>query len=315
MGVSGVTLPADDPIEDEPSYAAALAAFEALPSVRVLFDNGAGGTTPGLPQAGFEQSFASFPVPGTSAVSWYLGSDGTLSASAFGGREVDAFTWDPRARPATDFTGNTSAGGLWGATPRYRWTQNPPGTALSYLTAPLTSNVVVVGAGAMYAWIAASTRDVDLQVTVSEVRPDGLETFVQTGWLRASERKLDRAASTLLNPVLSLRRADARPLPRGRFTEVAIPLYYEGHVYRAGSRIRITVSAPGGDQPTWAFGDLVPGVGRRATVRVAYSTSMPSRLVLPVVPGVAVPTGLPPCPGLRGEPCRPYEPLVNRTLG
>ena len=247
--------------------------------------------------------------------SWYLGSGGTLAASAFGGREVDAFTWDPRARPATDFTGNTGAGGLWGATPRYRWTQNPPGTALSYLTAPLTSNVVVVGAGALYAWIQASTRDVDLQVTVSEVRPDGLETFVQSGWLRASERKLDRAASTLLDPVLSLRRADARQLPRGRFTEVAIPLYYEGHVYRAGSRIRITISAPGGDQPTWAFGDLVPGVGRRATVRVAYSPSMPSRLVLPVVPGVAVPTGLPPCPGLRGEPCRPYEPLVNRTLG
>jgi hypothetical protein len=86
-------------------------------------------------------------------------------------------------------------------------------------------------------------------------------------------------------------------------------------VYRAGSRIRITISAPGGDQPTWAFSDLVPGVGRRATVRVAYSPSMPSRLVLPVVPGIAVPTGLPLCTGLRGEPCRPYEPLVNRTLG
>jgi len=41
---------------------------------------------------------------------------------------------------------------------------------------------------------------------------------------------------------------------------------------------------------------------------------MPSRLVLPVVAGVAVPTGLPPCPGLRGEPCRPYRPLVNRML-
>jgi hypothetical protein len=33
------------------------------------------------------------------------------------------------------------------------------------------------------------------------------------------------------------------------------------------------------------------------------------------VPGIAVPTGLPLCTGLRGEPCRPYEPLVNRTLG
>jgi hypothetical protein len=30
--------------------------------------------------------------------------------------------------------------------------------------------------------------------------------------------------------------------------------------------------------------------------------------VLPVVPGVSVPTGLPPCPGLRGQPCRTYQP-------
>ena len=90
------------------------------------------------------------------------------------------------------------------------------------------------------------------------------------------------------------------------------PLYYEGHVYRAGSRIRIVLSAPGGDQPGWAFAQLTPP--RAATVRVAHSPAMPSRLVLPVVAGVAVPTGPPPCPGLRGEPCRPYRPLVNRML-
>ena len=41
LGVSGVTLP-DDPIQQQPDYDSALAAFEALPPVRVLFDNGAG---------------------------------------------------------------------------------------------------------------------------------------------------------------------------------------------------------------------------------------------------------------------------------
>jgi predicted acyl esterase len=312
MGVSGVQFPAD-PLEGEPSYAAALAAFEALPPIRILFDNGAGGSAPGDPVAGFEQSFSRFPLPGTRARAWYLGARGTLVLGAPSGSPgVDAFTWAPGARPATDFTGNTGPGGLWGASPRYRWTQNPAGTALSYITAPLTANTVVVGGGALQAWIEASTPDVDLQVTVSDVRPDGNETFVQSGWVRASERAL-APGSTLLQPVLSLRRADAAPLPRGRFTEVTIPLYYEGHVYRAESRIRITISAPGGDLPTWAFSQLTPSSGH-ATVLVASSRSMPSRLVLPVVPGVAVPTGLPPCPGLRGEPCRRYRPLRNRTV-
>jgi predicted acyl esterase len=304
-GISGVTLPADDPIEDQPDYASALAAFERLEPIRILFDNGAGGSSPGLPLAGFEQSFPRFPLPGTQPVSWYLSEGGALVSGATRLPSADAFTWSPRARPATDFSGNTGPGGLWGATPDYHWTQNPRGTAVSYVSGPFSSNVTVVGAGALQAWIRASAPDVDLQVTVSEVRPDGIETYVQSGWLRASERKLDRAASTLLEPALSLRRADAAPLPHDRFTQVVVPLYYEGHVYRAGSRIRITISAPGGDQPEWAFARLTSG--QRATVSVAHSEAMPSRLILPVVPDVAVPTGLPPCPGLRGEPCRTYR--------
>ena len=165
------------------------------------------------------------------------------------------------------------------------------------------------GAGALEAWIKPSAASADLQVTVSEVRPDGNETFVQTGWLRTSERKL-ASSSTLLAPVPTLRKADLAPLAKGRWTEVTVPLYYEGHVYRRGSRIRITIAAPGGAQPIWAFADTRPS--GRARVEVAYSRKLASRLILPVVPGVGVPTGLPPCPGLRGEPCRAYLPLVNR---
>ncbi len=312
MGVAGVTLPAD-PIQAQPSYGAALAAFDALAPVRILFDNGAGSSTPGAPVAAFEQSFARFPIPGTKARSWYLASGGVLAAAppAVGG--ADLFRWSTSAQPLTDFTGDTSsgAGGLWTATPQYEWVQNPPGTALSYLTAPLSGDTAVIGAGAVRLWIKASAPSVDLQVTVSEVRPDGRETFVQDGWLRASERRLDPARSTLLEPVLSLRRADAAPLPSGRWSEVTVPLYYEGHVYRGGSRIRIVIAAPNGAQPVWSFADTIPR--RSASVSVAHSRAMPSRLILPVVPDVRVPTGLPPCPGLRGEPCRTYVPLGNQT--
>ena len=77
---------------------------------------------------------------------------------------------------------------------------------------------------------------------MSEVRPDGKETYVQSGYLRTSLRKLDKRKSTPLDPVLSLRRDTAAKLPKGRLTKVAIPLYYEGHMYRAGSRIRVTVA-------------------------------------------------------------------------
>jgi len=90
-----------------------------------------------------------------------------------------------------------------------------------------------------------------------------------------------------------------------------VPLYYEGHAYRRGSRIRLTVSAPNGNQPVWTFAKTNPH--GTAKVSIAHSRKFPSRLILPVVPGVNVPTGLPPCPGLRGEPCRSYRPYVNAT--
>jgi hypothetical protein len=47
-------------------------------------------------------------------------------------------------------------------------------------------------------------------------------------------------------------------------------------------------------------------------VSIEFSRKTPSSLILPVVPGVSVPTGLPACPSLRNEPCRPYAPIVNR---
>ena len=80
MGITGVTMPLD-PIQLQPTYSTALAAFERLPSIRVLFDNGAGGLQPGHPVPGFERSWPSFPIPGTTARSWYLGPDGALSDS------------------------------------------------------------------------------------------------------------------------------------------------------------------------------------------------------------------------------------------
>src|SRR4051794_6827108 len=311
MGVSDVHLP-PDPIQKLPDYSSALSTFDELPSVRILFDNGAGGGQPGAPVEGFRHSFSRFPPTKTHARFLYLGNGEALGRRSKAGAE--AFKWDPTVRPPTDFTGDTGSGpgGLWTATPDYQWVQSPPGHALSYVSPPMRSDTAVIGAGALKAWIRSSTPSVDLQVTLSEVRPDGEETFVQSGWLRTSARKLDPNKSTLLEPVPSYSKSDAAPLPKGRWARVVVPLYYEGHVYRQDSRIRVTISAPGGDQPIWAFDKTQPAGPAR--VMLAHSREMPSSLVLPVIDGVSAPTGLPPCPGLRGEPCRDYEPFNNREL-
>ena len=331
LGVPGtdlITLP-PDPIQLKPTYLSAKTAFEKLPQVRVLFDNGAGRTPvtglldpqPGNPYPGYEHSFSTFPAPGTTARSWYLTSGGKLIGTAPGsGTTIDRFTADPTATPATDYTGGTGTGGLWGNKSQWawNWTQRKPGTAVSYLTSPLTSNTTVLGAGAVYAWVRSSEPNVDFLATISEVSPDGKETYVQSGYVRGNGRALSTSTnnvlhqtSTLLEPVLSMLLSDVAPLPSDQFTKLPIPLYFQGHAYRAGSRIRVTISAVNGDQPIWAFDEAEPTTP--ATVAVAHSASMPSRLVLPVVPGLSVPTARPDCGVLRNEPCRTYVPLTNQS--
>jgi predicted acyl esterase len=324
MGISNsaIVMP-PDPIWAQPTLAAAQTAFEALPAVRVLFDNGAGTGPlhtgqPGDPYAGFEQSFATLPVPGATARTWYLGSQGALT-DAPSGAGVDGYTSDAHALPLTDFGPNTGTGGLWGNASQWSWDwkQNPTGTAVSYVTSPLTVATTVVGAGAVTAWVRSSTPDVDLQVTISEVDAAGHETFVQNGWLRASERAIAAPGahtvfghpSTLLEPAPSFTTRDAKAMPLGAFQKLTIPLYYQGHAYRAGTRIRVTIAAPNGTQPVWSFSDTRPK--GTAQVAIGYGPKMPSSLVLPVAPGVTVSTAQPACPSLRNEPCRTYTPLVN----
>jgi len=318
-----ITLP-PDPVQAMPTYDLALTEFEKAPSVRVLFDNGAGTSptgdrTPGNPYPAYERSFETLPVPGVQAGSWYLGPKGSLAARAPSKRQVDWYTSDAAALPKTDYTGNTGTGGLWGNASQWSWDwkQNKPGTAVSYLTAPLTKDVTTVGAGSVRLWVRSSTPDVDLHATVSEVR-DGHETFVQSGWLRASERKLSttddnmfKQPSTLLEPIPSMLASDVKPMPQDDYVRVVVPLYFQGHGYRKGSRIRLTISAPNGTQPIWSFDETQPP-GTTSDVHIASSPRRPSRLVLPVVPGVTIGSEAPPCPSLRNEPCRPAVRFTNQ---
>ena len=307
MGIDGVTC-RPDPIQQEPTYEGALAAFEALPSVRILFDNGAGGD-PGFPYPGFEHSFERFPIPGTKGRTWYFGPKGVLSDKRPARGGVNTFTWDPKARPPTSLAKDTSTGsgenGLWTATTAWDWRQPAKKNVASYVSSPLEENTVVIGSGYVKTWIRSGAPRTDLQVTVTELRPDGKETFVQGGWLRGDIRALDKKMSKPLSPWLSLRARDISPLPSKGFAKATIPLFYEGHAYRAGSRIRVYITAPNGDQPVWAFAEAQPK-GKKPKVSIAFSKKRPSQLVLPTVPGVEIPTELPPCPGLRGQPCRDY---------
>jgi predicted acyl esterase len=293
------------------SYERALAAFEAEKPVRVIFEQGGSSAhTPGTPEPNFVREFDKWPIPGATPTEWALDAGGKLESrildEGFPSSGTDSYVADPTALPTTFYTGNGD--GVWRADVKYDWRPLPDGKGLGYITAPLDRNTVVVGAGSVNLWVKSSSKDEDFEVTVSEVRPDGTEIYVQSGWLRASQRKTDDTKSTPLTPVYTNAKADAADLPAGEFTNVRIALFPFAHPFRAGSRIRLTVHAPGNNRAIWVFRTIDAG----ETVTIAHDSDHPSALVLPVVSGIDVPAKAPAaCGALRGQPCRPYTPASN----
>ena len=313
MGITGVTLPAD-PIQLQPTYAGALAAFEALPQVRVLFDNGAGrlrrrATRSPASSSRGRASRSRAPR----ARSWYMGPGGTLADSQPAQAGSDAFTWNAHARPLTDFTGDTAAGtgGLWTATPsvpvgsaacgQRRLVRHQP--AQRQHDGDRRRRRARLGA-LLHAQRRPSGHD--------QRGPARRQGDVRAERLAASQRAQARRPpkSTPLEPVLSLRSvrrvADAGGSVRGgRRSRSTTRDTRTGPARASGSRSprRTATSRSGRSARRNPSGTASVAIARPSRCRRASCC--------PVVPGVSVPTALPPCPGLRDEPCRDYQPLAN----
>jgi len=134
MEISNATLP-PDPIQQIPTYRAALAAYEKLPEVRVLFDNGAGagpdGNVPaGYPYPAYEHFVRPLPDPGHRRRERGIsGPVARLATSPAATPEVDSFTWNRRRCPRPTTRPRTPPAGGCGA-------MRPIGTGTGSRTRP-----------------------------------------------------------------------------------------------------------------------------------------------------------------------------------
>jgi predicted acyl esterase len=305
-GAPAATVPALR-FTSEPSPAAARQAFAAEdPRVRVLFDNGGGSLGPGALQPTFSAAFSTWPPAGT-VTSFSLGSGGTLTTDPARSRTTASFRPDPSVRPADDLpTGNP-----WAAQPPYDWTSVPARNAVAFQTGAFTRPTTIVGPVSLDLMLESTARVTDLQVTVTEVRPGQTqEEYVTSGFLRSSNRTLS-SASTALDPVPTYLQSDKKNLPAGRFTLVRIPVDPIAHTFRAGTALRIVISAPGGDRPSWTFATFA--THGSVTDTVALGAVGGSTLVVNEVSGVVPTPALPACGALRGEPCRAYVKAANQN--
>ena len=296
-------------LEKYTSVAKAKAAFRKYPRVRLMMDNGAAiPGSPGAIGAAWDITHDSWPIKQTKATTFYMKNGGLLGKSKQAASSTVEYTADPAARPKQTLIG-AGESDAWKAQPPYNWAPVAAGKGLGFTGPALSSDVVIAGPSSLDIYLKSSAVDTDIQATISEVRPDGQETYVQNGWLRASHRKIDPRRSTVLDPFPTHLKADGAPLPAGKFSLVRVPIFPTAHAFRAGSRIRITITAPGGDRPIWDF-DTVDSGSTFNTIALGGIRS--SKLVLPVIAGdTAKGTPLPPAGALRGQPGRTFAPASN----
>ena len=274
------------------------------PRLRVLFDNGGGDLGPGAMQPTSDAGYSSWPPAGT-VTRYDLGAGGTLRTGA-GPSTTASFRPNPAVRPATDLP----SGNPWADQPPYDWTTVPAANGVAFQTAPFATDTTVVGPASLDLWLRSTAATTDLQVTVTEVRPgDTQEEYVTSGFLRSSDRTL-AAASTVLDPVPTYLAADRRALPAGRYSLVRVPIDPIAHIFRAGTALRIVISAPGGERPSWAF--ATPQTHDSVVDTLSLGGAEPSSLVVNAVAGAHA-GPMPACGALRGEPCRAYAPLGNQS--
>ncbi len=300
FGVEGLDVPPDR--FEGMSLEQARAAFESDAKVRILFDNGAGDPDePGAPYPGFEMGFDAWPVPEVDPAIFYFDADGRLVPEVPTASGEVPYGYDPDISQDITLDGGSSA--AWKAQPNWHW--DFVDEEVVFTSDALAEDAVMVGSGSVDLYFKSTATDTDIEVTLSEIRPDGYEVYIQTGWLRAGRRVLDEGESTVLRPVATQREEDELPLMPGEFASVRVELFPFAHAFRAGSQVRIAIGSPGESRVLWKF-EVLPEDGE-VTNSVGYGEMYPSRLVLPVVAGADVPTDYPAVNSLRAQPFRSVD--------
>ncbi len=239
-------------------------------------------------------NFAQYP-PSVGEWVLNLGANHALTSSTPVAGAPDAYTY-----PVNGPIVNVEAGfGAWGPLAP-DWREG----SVAYTSAPLDHEVVTFGSSSVDLWVSTSASDSDLQVTLTELRPDGQERFLQRGWLRLSDRAIDEKRSTRTRPILCDRiECIAAPVPE-RPVLARVELSKLTHAFRVGSRVRIWIDAPSATGENSFDHSSIP-----STNRIWHDPAHPSRIVFGTFAGVDVPKGASLCGHVLMEPCR-SDPLA-----
>ncbi len=209
-----------------------------------------------------------YPLPNEKRLNFYLGPTFSEPGGPAGGVVNGTLTMTPSADTISkdvytvDYTISTVA--------------DRDKKGLTYTTPPLESDLEVTGFPVLNIWVSSSVADADIFAYLEDVAPNGAVTsFTVEGSLRASNR--GQHTPPYDNSGVPYHRTyaeDQAPLTPGQPVELAFTLGPTSYLFKAGHRIRLTI--------TCADPKLTPKLDPAPTVNVYRNSVYSSYLTLPI---------------------------------
>ena len=233
-------------------------------------DSSAAADEPTTPPAAIETSYFLHSAGGANS----LAGDGTLTTDKPADEPADTYVYDP-ADPVvlvTDFNLFPAMPADESLVPPDRRFVDRRSDVVVYTSLPLEADLDVVGVPRVTLYAGSDCPDTDWFVQLTDVDGNGATTALAVGGLRARFREsLDR--ETFMAP--------------GEVYEFPIELHGLAHTFKAGHRIRLSVTSswfPLFSRNLNTGGPIADETdARSATNRVFHDDSHPSQLVLPVI--------------------------------
>jgi hypothetical protein len=162
---------------------------------------------------------------------------------------------------------------------------------LTFRTPPLREPRALIGPLALHLVAASTAAETDWYAKLADVAPDGSESIITEGALRASHRTLDARRSRPERPYHT--HVDPQPIEPGRFYEYDVEIWPTAYELAAGHRLQLRVTST--DLPTHMPGKIDVDRDQPETARIdlnppAVNTIRyrDSALIVPVAGGKAV---------------------------
>ncbi len=157
--------------------------------------------------------------------------------------------------------------------------------ALTYTTAPFTSDTEITGHPTIDLWVSSTAPDGDFFIFLEDLAPDGTSRFIGMDKLRASLRKVHTPAYNTIGTPWHRAYAEDESFLQGEPVKLSMNSWPTSTLFRAGHRLRLTVTC---DYPRghWIMGPYqemtLPPLTPPPTISIYRNATYPSFISLPI---------------------------------